>query len=111
MPFVFSNFHSLKREFKDSKIITTTEFSNVIAGYFSMVQQRNATYVGMLKKSYLLKDELMQLGLGENQVIVIDDNFGGPILSRPADSPSRLLSHNGILRCPKPIHLVPASGI
>jgi hypothetical protein len=33
-------------------------FENVIAGYFSMVQQRKVAYQELLDKSYSLKSEL-----------------------------------------------------
>jgi len=61
MPFIFSEYSVLTQEFKDLEIIRTIEFSNVFAGYFSLVQQRVAEYKTLLEESYGLKDMLTPL--------------------------------------------------
>ena len=58
MPFIFSEYSVLTNEFNDKRIINSVKFSNVVAGYYSMVQQRIAAYQSLLKDSYLLRDEL-----------------------------------------------------
>ncbi len=60
MPFVFSNFSVLSGRFSDPQVIHSIQFQNVIAGYFSMVQQRKKAYEGLLEKSYLLLKSLEQ---------------------------------------------------
>ena len=61
MPFIFSNFSVLNGTLDKPGIIKTNQFANVIAGYFSMVQQRKSAYEGLLEKSYSLRDELKKL--------------------------------------------------
>lgn len=58
MPFMFREYTVLKNEFQDPQIITSIEFSNVFAGYYSMVQQRKVAYEGLLVKSKALKTKL-----------------------------------------------------
>jgi hypothetical protein len=61
MPFVFSNYNVLQGTFDNKGIIKTTKFSNVVAGYYSMVQQRLASYKKLLEDSLKLKDNLKKL--------------------------------------------------
>lgn len=58
MPFIFQEFNVLSGEFVDPGIIRTIRFSNVFAGYYSMVQQRKASYEKLLNKSVALKAHL-----------------------------------------------------
>ena len=58
MPFILTEYSVLTNEFKDKQIINSVRFSNVIAGYYSMVQQRMAAYKSLLNDSYLLREEL-----------------------------------------------------
>ena len=58
MPFVLSEYSVLTRKFNDEKIINSVKFSNVVAGYYSLVQQRLAAYKKLLADCYLLRDEL-----------------------------------------------------
>jgi hypothetical protein len=65
MPFIFSNFSVLNGTLDKPGIIKTNQFANVIAGYFSMVQQRKTAYEGLLEKSYSLRDQLKKLNLNQ----------------------------------------------
>jgi len=58
MPFVFENFNILDGTLNNPKIIHSTRFSNIIAGYFSMVQQRESAYKDLLNKSITLQRKL-----------------------------------------------------
>ena len=58
MPFVFSEFSVLWIEFKNDEVVNSIEFSNVVAGYYSMIQQRLAAYKKLKEKSSSLKREL-----------------------------------------------------
>ncbi len=58
MPFIFSEFNVLNLEFDDPEVINTIRFTNVVAGYYSMVQQRIAAYKGLLIISNELRNEL-----------------------------------------------------
>jgi hypothetical protein len=51
MPFIFSECNVLTQQFKDPEIIKSTRFSNVIAGYYSMIQQRRAAFSGLLLRA------------------------------------------------------------
>lgn len=62
MPFVFSNYNILKGAFDNPGIIKTTKFSNVVTGYYSMVQQRLASYKKLLDDSLKLRDKLKNTG-------------------------------------------------
>jgi len=55
LPFVFNKFDILKGEFIDNNILHTPEFSNIIAGYTSMIQQREDNYSKLLKESKQFK--------------------------------------------------------
>lgn len=66
MPFVFANFSVLTGKLNKPEVINTNQFANVIAGYFSLVQQRKSAYEGLLKKSYSLRDELKKLDLNSD---------------------------------------------
>ena len=58
MHFIFSNFSILKGKMNNPEIRKTNYFANVVAGYFSMIQQRKTAYEGLLAKSYKLRDKL-----------------------------------------------------
>ena len=58
MPFVFSEFSVLWIEFKNEEVVNSIEFSNVVAGYYSMIQQRLTAYKKLKEKSISLKSEL-----------------------------------------------------
>ena len=60
MPFIFDNFNVLTGKFIDYQNIKSTEFSNIFAGYFSMIQQRNVAYKNLLKESIELRETLMR---------------------------------------------------
>jgi hypothetical protein len=61
MPFILSEYSVLTEEFKDKNVINSIRFSNVVAGYYSMVQQRVTAYQALLNDSYLLRDELQKI--------------------------------------------------
>lgn len=63
MPFVFSNFSVLKGILDNPAVIKKSKFANVIAGYYSMVQQRKSAYEGLLNKSYSFREELNKFNL------------------------------------------------
>jgi hypothetical protein len=58
MPFVFNHFNVLNGTFRDAAMIKTTQFANVITGYYSMVQQRKDAYQKLLHHSYEVKEML-----------------------------------------------------
>ena len=58
MPFVFTEYSVLTEEFNDKNVVNSVRFSNVVAGYYSLVQQRIAAYESLLRDSYLLREEL-----------------------------------------------------
>lgn len=58
MPFTFNNYDILKGDFIDNKIVKNSKFANLIAGYFSMVQQRFAAHKDILIKSIDLQKKL-----------------------------------------------------
>jgi len=58
MPFVFEEFDVLNQEFYKPYAYKSGSFSNMFAGYYSMVQQRKAAYKELLDKSYALKLKL-----------------------------------------------------
>ncbi len=60
MPFVMSNYEIIKDRFNNPEVINSTLFSNVAAGYFSMVQQRKASYERLFNKSISLEAELIK---------------------------------------------------
>jgi hypothetical protein len=61
MPFILSEYSVLTGEFNNKSIVNSVRFSNVVAGYYSMVQQRVAAYESLLNDSYLLRDELQKI--------------------------------------------------
>lgn len=63
MPFLFSSYNVLAEKLVSPEIIKTVQFSNVISGYYSMVQQRKSGYERLLKKSISLRDELKRMDL------------------------------------------------
>jgi len=58
MPFVLTEYSVLTNEFKNKEVINSVRFSNVVAGYYSLIQQRSEAYKSLLKDSYLLRNEL-----------------------------------------------------
>lgn len=58
MPFILSEYSVLTEEFNNKKVIHSTEFANVVAGYFSLIQQRLEAYEKLLVDCILLRDEL-----------------------------------------------------
>jgi len=58
MPFILTEYSVLTGEFNNENIINTVRFSNVVAGYYSLVQQRIDAYTSLLDDCYLLRDEL-----------------------------------------------------
>jgi len=61
MPFILSEYSVLTEEFNDKNVINSIRFSNVVAGYYSMVQQRVTAYQALLNDSYLLRDDLEKI--------------------------------------------------
>ena len=61
MPFILSEYSVLTGEFNNKSVVNSVRFSNVVAGYYSMVQQRVAAYESLLDDSYLLRDELQKM--------------------------------------------------
>ena len=47
------------------EIRKTNYFANIMAGYFSMIQQRKTAYEDLLAKSYKLRDKL-QITVGNH---------------------------------------------
>lgn len=66
MPFVFSNYNVLAEHITNTGIIKTARFSNTVAGYYSMIQQRLARYKTLLKKSFALRDSLRKQGFSSS---------------------------------------------
>jgi hypothetical protein len=60
MPFIFSEFSVVHGVFKNDEIIHSMEFGNVVAGYFSMVQQRNKAYKSLDSSCQSLKTSLLE---------------------------------------------------
>ncbi len=58
MPFLFSNFDFLKGKIVNRDILKMTRFSNIVTGYYSMIQQRMAAYKDLLNRSRELKSIL-----------------------------------------------------
>lgn len=58
MPFVLNEYSVLTEEFNDEDVVNSIKFSNVVAGYYSLVQQRIEAYNSLLKDSYLLRNEI-----------------------------------------------------
>ena len=58
MPFVLTEYSVLTNEFNNKEVINSVRFSNVVAGYYSLIQQRCEAYKSLLKDSYLLRNEL-----------------------------------------------------
>lgn len=58
MPFIFKNFDILRGEFRSANSLKTIRFSNVVAGYYSMVQQRKVACEDLLEKSRALREQL-----------------------------------------------------
>jgi hypothetical protein len=61
MPFIFNHYNVLKVKITDPQIIKSTQFDNIITGYFSMIQQRKRAYTNLLKSSYVLQKTLTNL--------------------------------------------------
>lgn len=60
MPFVFEEYNVLNDEFLNPNIFKTVRFTNMFAGYFSMVQQRQDAYRKLLEKSNELQLKLIK---------------------------------------------------
>ncbi|MCW8805094.1 MAG: hypothetical protein OQK56_01430 [Ignavibacteriaceae bacterium] len=60
MPFVLTEYSVLTGEFNNTAVVNSVRFSNVVAGYYSLVQQRLAAYKKLLADCYLLRDELLK---------------------------------------------------
>jgi len=60
MPFIFSEFSVVDGVFKNDEIIHSLEFGNVVAGYFSMVQQRNSAYLKLEGSCQSLEASLLE---------------------------------------------------
>jgi len=60
MPFTFDEFDIINGEFQNNEIINSYKFSNVFAGYFSMIQQRYFTYKSLLLESYSYREALKE---------------------------------------------------
>ena len=58
MPLIFREYNILNGEFGDLTVIKSNSFSNVFAGYYSMIQQRQAAYKSLLVKSKSLEAKL-----------------------------------------------------
>jgi len=58
MPFILTEYSVLTGEFNNENVINTVRFSNLVAGYYSLVQQRIDAYTSLLDDCYLLRDEL-----------------------------------------------------
>jgi len=58
MPFILSEYSVLTEEFSNERVIHSTEFANVVAGYYSLVQQRLDAYEKLLADCYVLRDKL-----------------------------------------------------
>ena len=58
MPLTFREYNILNGEFGDLTVIKSNSFSNVFAGYYSMIQQRQAAYKSLLVKSKSLEAKL-----------------------------------------------------
>ncbi len=56
LPFLMTEYDMLSRELKDETTINTIEFSNVVTGYFSMVQQKEDAYSNLYQEG----DELLK---------------------------------------------------
>ena len=57
-PFIFSEFDIVKNEFVNPGIVKSVRFSNVITGYYALVQLRNSFHSDILVQSLALKSEL-----------------------------------------------------
>ncbi len=66
MPFIFSNFSVLKGILDNPAVIKKSQFANIIAGYYSMVQQRKSAYEGLLIKSNSLREVLNNFNLNSD---------------------------------------------
>ena len=60
MPFVLNEYSVLTEEFNNKDVVNSIKFSNVVAGYYSLVQQRIEAYNSLLKDSYLLRNEIIK---------------------------------------------------
>jgi len=58
MTFIVKEFDILRNEFRNKEIINSLDFSNIIAGYYSVVQQQKEAYENLLEESYSLKELL-----------------------------------------------------
>lgn len=51
VPFLMTEYDMLSRDFRAESVIHSIEFSNVVTGYFSMIQQRQAAYADLYDES------------------------------------------------------------
>ena len=58
MPFLLERYDLLGDSFIEKRTITTPQFSNIFAGYYSLVLQQETTYRQLLRKSMALRDLL-----------------------------------------------------
>jgi len=58
MPFIFSEVNVLTGEFNNPELLSSHQFSNLLAGYYSMVQQRRAAYKELLDASLSFRELL-----------------------------------------------------
>lgn len=61
MPFIMTAFNVIEGRLQDPAVTTTTTttgFANVVAGYYAMVQQRQAIYVKAMAEARALQDTL-----------------------------------------------------
>ncbi len=61
MPFIFTNYNVIEGRITNSEVIRSTQFSNIVTGYFGMVQQREAIYKRLLSKSITLRNKISKL--------------------------------------------------
>lgn len=61
VPFSFETFDILSGKFTKPNITSTIQFSNIFAGYYSLVQQRFAAYKKLLSKGYKLEAVLNKI--------------------------------------------------
>ena len=58
MPFIITNFSVISGNLENPAVITSNRFANIVAGYYAMVQQRQAIYTEALTAAHALQDTL-----------------------------------------------------
>ena len=61
MPFMLTEYSMLEDDFIHPDILQTNRFSNLFAGYYSLLQQRHENYTALLEKSKILRREIMKV--------------------------------------------------